>query len=141
MNRPNPTPLVESLSEQEKARAAELVVHWLPWLRHEAAIQARRESGAFVLVSAGEMMDAEEHCPPVVRTDYETQYRRGYRHGYGEAMDDLLRAGGKRSQAWDRLAEFADAPLFAWSMRRTGSMDLPPTFAGWLQSRESEANT
>lgn len=137
MSRPNP--LMESLSDQEKTRTEELVAHWLPWLRHEAAIQARQESGGFVLLNVRELIDAYECSPPVVGTDHETQYRRGYRHGYGEAMDDLVRAGGKHSRAWDRLAEFADGPLYAWSAQRTASLDMPPTFAGWMPTRKTEA--
>ena len=70
-----------------------------------------------------------------------SQYRRGYRHGYGEAMDDLVQAGGKRSRAWDRLADFLDGPLYDWSKRRTASMDMPPRFAGWMQSRKAEVET
>lgn len=132
------TPLVETLTETERARVEELVAHWMPWLRQEAAVQARHESGGIAALSLAEMMDAEACSPPSIGIDHERQYRRGYRHGYGQAMDDLLHAGGKRSRAWDRLAVFHDSLLYAWTIARTADMDPPPPFATWLRWSDSE---
>lgn len=116
------------LTPAEQARAAELVAQWLPWLEYEARNQAKKEARTISFVLVGDLLKAPEP-PSFVGRRIETAYRRGYEHGFGEALDNLIQAGGKRSAAWVRVARFCDGPLRQWRYAsKPKDPEVPPSF-------------
>ncbi|UHD18572.1 hypothetical protein [Thiocapsa bogorovii] len=127
----NPVDLIPA----EQARAADLFEQWRPRLEYEARNQAKEEARRISFVLVGDLLKAPEP-PSFVGRRVEGAYRRGYWHGFGEALDNLLQAGAKRSAAWVRVARFCDGPLKRWRYAsKPRDSEIPPSF----DSREMDS--